>query len=101
MTLNYLSPTDYLQDIEEELQQKKHTGKILFDNLLSVGNNSNRFIEANFNGLEIELTSFKVIKADDNIKNTVLLFYNENYNFVLNSILSKPLKFRIRKKLPI
>ena len=61
----YESQLFYLEDITKELKnQKINNCKILFDNILIVGNTSERYTEAIFDGEEFINSSFKYIKID-------------------------------------
>ena len=48
-----------MQDIEKDLAKKNLKGLVLFDLLLSNGDEYNRYVEAYFDGKFFELSSFK------------------------------------------
>jgi len=73
-------------------------GKILFDLLLSHGNNPDRFYEASFDGEKINEESLKAAKSiSKTIKRLSMGFYQEQNGFLENSVLSKAQKFLIKK----
>lgn len=60
-SMTYINPISYLSTIEKDLGKLDFSGKIIFDLLLSNGNSSNRFVEANVNNSKIDRRSMKVI----------------------------------------
>lgn len=96
---DYISPIDYLSEIEDYLKTKNYLGEIIFDLLLVNGNSENRFIEAFFNGEKFNRKSFMIAnKLSNEIKNVTTEFYFNNLSIVENSRLSNPIKFLIKKK---
>lgn len=96
---DYISPIDYLSEIEDYLKTKNYLGEIIFDLLLVNGNSENRFIEAFFNGEKFSRKSFMIVnKLSNEIKNVTTEFYFNNLSIVENSRLSNPIKFLIKKK---
>lgn len=92
------NPTDFLSNIEKDLIERKYIGNVIFDLLLSNGNNYNRYIEANFDGTCFNSNSYELIESPKlELKKKSLNFYRENINFLENSILSKPIRFMIKK----
>lgn len=99
-SVNFISPTEYLREIEHELGTAGFHGKIIFDLLLANGNNFNRFIEAYFDGCAFDYTSFKIVNTDlDGIKQQSLDFYRSHLDLLESSVLSKPARFLIRKNI--
>ena len=97
-SISYLNPIDQKEAIEEDLKKRGVKGKVLFDLLLSHGNNPDRFYEASFDGEKINEDSFKVAKSiSKTIKRLSRSFYREQYRFLENSVLSKAQKFLIRR----
>lgn len=93
----YLNPIDQKEEIEEDLKERGVKGKILFDLLLSHGNNPDRYYEASFDGEKINEESLKVAKSiSKTIKSLSMNFYREQKQSFDSSILSTAQKFLIK-----
>lgn len=103
LSTSYFNPLDDLDQLEEELRASlgdKFLGKILFDLLLSNGNSSNRFIEATFNGKELDYSSFKVPSdVDLQIKKLSSSYYSNNELLKDSAVVSDSFKFLLKKGL--
>ena len=100
----YISLSEVKDKIIKDLKKINYKGIIYFDNLLSNGNNFNRFSSACFDGKIF--SNFKLVNKEiinKKFENILIDFYFLNYEkYVKNSnIISSALKFRIRKKLEI
>lgn len=96
----YESQLFYLEDITKELKnQKINNCKILFDNILTVGNTSERYTEAIFDGEEFINSSFKYIKIDkkNDIRKISTDYIRSNISILDNSILTS-LQIKMIKK---
>ncbi|MBU8967513.1 type II toxin-antitoxin system RnlB family antitoxin [Bacillus safensis] len=94
---SYVNPLEDIEYIQEELKDR-FEGKVLFDLLLSNGNSSNRYLEAEFNGFHFDFSSFKVLeKVDTFLKETTGRFYQNHPNYLPNSILPNAHQFLIKK----
>lgn len=62
----YISPLKCLNDIKKDLSKSDVKGDVLFDFLLSNGNNSKRFAKIYFNGQDFIGDTFEYIKVDKN-----------------------------------
>jgi len=92
------NPTDYISTIEQDLIQKSYLGNVVFDLLLTNGNNFNRYLKAYFDGDRFNRDSYKIIDDPQHqLKKRSVDFYQKNITFLENSILSKPIKFMIKK----
>ena len=97
-SISYLNPIDQKEAIEKDLEKRGVKGKILFDLLLSHGNNPDRFYEASFNGEKINEDSLKVAKSiSKTIKSLSMNFYREQNQCLESSILSTAQKFLIKR----
>jgi len=97
-SISEYNPTDYISKIEQDLLQKSYSGNVVFDLLLANGNNFNRYLKAYFNGNEFNNDSYKIIdEPQHQLKKKSLDFYQKNIALLENSILSKPIKFMIKK----
>lgn len=97
---SYESPLAYLDEVTEEIKKQHMTNvKILFDVLLSMGNTSERFIEAFFDGEAFDLESFQVVevKKDDTLRQFCTNFFFENSELLEYSILT-PIQKELLKK---
>ncbi|MES2395490.1 MAG: type II toxin-antitoxin system RnlB family antitoxin [Bacteroidota bacterium] len=91
---------DYIIEVSDELKKKTFKGSVLFDCLLSNGN-SNRFLEAYFDGYSFDFNSFREInKIDNSISKSLDEIYKKNLDWIeFNNILSHSQKFLLKKKL--
>jgi len=102
---SYISLSEVLDKIKNELYKKSYEGIVYFDYLLSNGNNFNRFAKAYFDKKEFK--DFQLVTKDEieknNLKEIIKNFYKKNFDkYVKNSaILIPALKFRIKKGLEI
>ena len=80
---------DYIEVLTQDLLKKHFKGDILFDLLLSNGNNSTRFFKAHFDGVQIATNSYKKVAAPELkiVKKTEAYFY-KNKSLLNNSVLS-------------
>lgn len=97
LSTSYQNPLDEIKAIEEELKDN-YKGKIVFDLLLSNGLSSNRFLEAEFDGDQFIISTFKPVEIIDIlIKQTLTDFYRSNIQYVESSVLPKSQKFLLKK----
>jgi len=93
------SPINHLPELEDELKEIGVKGEVLFDLLLSNGNTSDRFYKAVFNGFEFKQETLTLIKSPPaEIQKASLNFYHSHQNYLACSVLSKPVKFLVKKK---
>lgn len=101
LSTSYLNPLDDLDELEAKLEGElgeKFCGMILFDLLLSNGNSSNRYIEANFNGKSFDYSSFKIPSTiDKQVKKISTRFYSNNEQFINSDLFSNSFKFLFKK----
>jgi len=97
-SLSYMNPIDQKEEIEEDLKKRGVKGKIIFDLLLSHGNNPDRFYEASFDGEKIDEDSLKAAKSiSKTIKRLSTSFYREQNQYLEGSILSTVQKFLVKR----
>jgi hypothetical protein len=92
-SMSYMNPIngDDLSKMEIELNElSSKPCTVLFDLFLSMGNASNRYIKAIFNGVNFEIKSFIEEKIDkkDIIREKSMNFYKEHKDVLSNSVLS-------------
>ncbi|WP_418750025.1 type II toxin-antitoxin system RnlB family antitoxin [Frisingicoccus sp.] len=99
-SVSYNNPIHDIREISEYM--RKHIdveGYVLFDLLLSNGENFNRFTEGYFDGYEISFNSLKVIELTDAQEiQAINSFYQNNRKLLDNSVLSPSEKFRYARK---
>lgn len=96
---SYINPMDEMEALKKDLQGLGVEGIILFDLLLSHGNNPDRFYKAFFNGDAIVEDSLKnVLIVPKRINNISLNFYHSQQQLLNKSVLTKPQKYLISKK---
>ena len=96
---SYESPLESLDEVAEELRKNSYVGKrILFDSLLAIGNNDERFTEAYF-GDDFVYDTFAYVKIlkSDMLRNMSSLFFKNNSNYLDNSVLTKFQRELIKK----
>lgn len=90
---SYINPLSQMPFIRRELQKLNYTGEILFDQLLSNGYASNRFLKSNYKGDRLVSRNIKVTSAPDSaILEELDAFYRANPQFVKASSLTEPEK---------
>ncbi|WP_281513168.1 type II toxin-antitoxin system RnlB family antitoxin [Bacteroides acidifaciens] len=89
-SVSYNNPIHDVFKISELFKLKTYSrGFILFDLLLSNGDNFNRFVEAYFDGNEIVASTLKVIKLkDQKFLKDINSYYKTHLKFLNNSVLS-------------
>ena len=93
----FISPTYFLKEIEKELSiQINEEKEIIFDLLLSTGNNSNRYRKAVYDGMEFKRKSYENISVPkkSELRKFSTQYYKEHADYVNSSILSS-----VQKKL--
>lgn len=97
--VSYNNPIQDIHEISEYIRKQTNiAGYVLFDLLLSNGENFNRFAEGYFDGYEIKYSSIKVIELDDaKILQDVNSYYKKNRQVLNNGILSPSEKFKYAK----
>lgn len=101
LSANSLRVDDYLFDVVKELKKIRFKGSVLFDLLLSNGPSlADRFFSAFFDGKKFDISTFKNIKEIEiEAEKTSNSFYSTHLDLIDNSILTKPQKFLLKKKL--
>lgn len=96
---SYINPIQDLKEISMEIRKHINTEcPVLFDMLLSNGENFNRFAEAFFDGTEILFESIQVVEMNDLIfLNEINTFYKRNMKALNNSVLSPSERFKYAK----
>lgn len=91
IVLTYQNILVNLKEIEKELAHNNISGKIIFDNFLKSGNNSERFIVAYFDGEKFDKQSFEFtfLKRTDSIRMLSCSLLREYKKVIDMSILDK------------
>ena len=85
-SVNYNNPINELNKISKELAN--YDGNVIFDLLLTNGNNSARFLISRFSNSKFEMKSFKKTIISKNIRKEIIVYYKRNQKYLSNSILS-------------
>ncbi|MFA4132530.1 MULTISPECIES: type II toxin-antitoxin system RnlB family antitoxin [unclassified Brevibacillus] len=97
LSTSYVSPIDDLDCIEDHFRTN-YTGKVIFDLLLTNGNVKNRFIEAFFDGIRFDSSSFKIFdRVGSEIKDVSSKFYMNHKEYLSNSVLPRAHQFLVAK----
>lgn len=97
ISLTYEGVLDYIEEIESELSIEKSIRIILIDQLLTTGNNRNRFISCEYQNGKIKLYTAKNVDCNENIRKISSQILKDKYNLIENSILTKYQKQRIKE----
>ncbi|WP_379142558.1 type II toxin-antitoxin system RnlB family antitoxin [Paenibacillus sp. sgz500992] len=105
LSTSFETPLTYLMDITTELNSKSNMSnfKVVFDLLLSMGNNSERFIEAFYDGEQKNIDLFNVLKIDkkNDLRKISCEYLKQNSIFLDNSVLNSQQKKMISMGIPI
>jgi len=97
---NCYYPTEYIDDLNSELAKLKLKGRFLIDLLLVNGVGHNRFAECFFSGERLDTNSIKtVINVPKEIRLKIGEYFFQNHSLVDNSILTRAVKFKMKRKL--
>lgn len=96
---SYINPLDSITDITFEIKRNLiGAGFVLFDFLLSNGDNFNRFAEAYFDGKEIKRDTICVVKLENvNELKQINAHYKGKNKELNNSVLSSSEKYKFSK----
>lgn len=97
ISLTYESILDYIEDIEKNLSIEKNKIIILIDQLLTTGNNKNRFISCEYQNGKIKLFTARNVNCSENIRKISSQALKDNYDLIENSILTKNQKQCIKE----
>ena len=97
ISLTYESILDYVEEIEEELEIQNNIKTILIDQLLTTGNNKNRFISCEYQYGQIKLFTAKNVNCKENIRKVSSRILKDQYELIENSILTKYQKQSIKE----
>lgn len=97
---SYESPFDYSKDIEQNLRDDGYCGIVIFDLLLSKASTTERFLQVPFDGTQLALWSAERI-SDPDVAEEARSFYQAHFSEMDTTILSKPMRFKLRKGLPL
>ena len=95
--INDDSPLEYLQDIEKDLAKKNFKGLVLFDLLLSNGDEYNRYVEAYFDEKFFELSSFKDPTLNQEIERISINFFKKHPEYIDKGVLSSIDIFKMKE----
>ncbi len=99
-SVSYDNPIYYSKDISNDLSNYiDGPCFVLFDLLLSNGQNFNRFVEGYYNGIEVEYNSMKVVSIDNADElNEINSFYQKNIGLLNNGILTPSERYLYARK---
>lgn len=100
----YVSPLDYIRDIENELRSiVNYSVEVVFDFLLSSGNCQERFGRINYTGSEFDMRSFQFINVPkkNDLRKVSANYYKDKEENLENSILTSIQKKMIKKGIAI
>lgn len=95
------SPMEVLVDVERELSKQKIVGSVLFDLLLSNGNKANRYFVAEFDGKHFHRDGFTSVSQQyESLSNLSALFLQKHVSEVDPSLLTRAMRFALKKGIP-
>ena len=101
---SFETPLTYLDDINEKLIKCDLDGcKVVFDMLTHIGNNSDRFIEVNFDGKSLDVNTFRHIKISKKhgLRKASSNYFKNHLNILDDSILTSFQKKMLQKGISI
>lgn len=99
LSTSYMSPIEWVEELEACLMKEEYVGNILLDLLLSNGYDRDRFYEIFFDGKKLNFqTLLNVTKVSEELKQVSGEYYSRNPEILDNSVLTKPQRFLIKKK---
>lgn len=97
---SYENPIDELDEIENELLEKKYSGEVLFDLLLCNGMNSSRYMEMYFDGEYFEISTSKSLnKPSDSIEKYIYEYLKERPILIERSVLPRAQQYLLKRGL--
>ena len=97
ISLTYESILDYLEELENELAIKENVKIVLIDQLLTTGNNKNRFISCEYQNGKIMLFTAKNVECKEDIRTISSQVLKDKHYLIEKSILTKYQKQRIKE----
>lgn len=99
--LSETKPYELIEEIEKKLRNlRKGEGKVLFDLTLGNLNRDMRYVEANFDGNNIDIWSFKIVKdVPKFFMKKSFEYLSKNYEYIENSILTSAEKFKYKNRI--
>ena len=95
---SYLNPLCDVAEVEKGLQEMNiQPGVVLFDLLLTNGDNFNRFAEVVYDGTKLHLQNAKVVKLDTPFRKRIDNFYKGKAKLVSGGVLSPSQRFNFAK----
>ncbi|WPM27003.1 type II toxin-antitoxin system RnlB family antitoxin [Pseudomonas sp. P1B16] len=96
------SPFEHLHDVEKKLTESNIHGLVIFDLLVSHGNNRNRFFSAFFNGRTFTGKDFKSEQKSYSIYSQLSAPHLKTHAKEINhTLLSTAMKYAIREGIPL
>ncbi len=98
-SVSYLNPLEELGKVADALHSCfQEPSQVLFDLLLSNGEESNRFVQGYFDGEKIAYSSLKCISIDnaEELKQ-INQFYKSKFAYLNNSVLTAKQRFKFAK----
>ena len=93
--ISYFNPINDIKAISKDIKNKLTAGSfILFDLLLSNGDNFNRFAEVYFDGKDIDLNEINIKEMPLDEKKKYNLYYRGKIKELKNSVLSSKERYR-------
>lgn len=100
----YISPLEFIKDIEKELNKiMNNSSEVFFDFLLSSGNGNERFGKIVYNGDSFDMNSFEFINIPkkSDLRAFSINYYRDKEENLENSILTSVQKKMIKKGIVI
>lgn len=97
VSLTYEGILDYIEEIESKIEYEENIRIILIDQLLTTGNNKNRFISCECKEGKIRLFTAKNVIGIEKIRKLSSQILRDNYKIIENSILTRNQKQSIKE----
>lgn len=96
LCLTFESLLSYIKKIEDVLTEGNVEGKILIDQLLVTGDNSNRFVSCFFSKGKLSFETAQIVKPAEHYRRKAVEWLHNNYSYVENSILTEEQRQKIK-----
>ncbi len=89
----------YIDKIEDTLAKNNTSGRILFDQLLFTGNNTNRFMSCDFSEGRLNFGTAHMVTPTYYFQRKTVDWLHDNYSYVENSILTEAQRQKIKENI--
>lgn len=89
----------YIKKIEQTLAEDNLDGKVLIDQLLIIGNGSNRFMIVSFSHGKFDMKTAQTVNPTEHYRKVTAEWLHDNYRYAENSILTAKQRQKIKNNI--